>query len=302
MGAGVSQEGILQVNDTGGGGSSTSVAIGQPINATDAAVLNSAPVGTEYGVAVRLVGSSGGGGPATIANGADVNAGNTADAAVITDTTGTLSGKLRGLVKWAFERMPASLGQKVMADSFPVVLASNQSTINTNAAVTGTVAVSNFPATQPISAASLPLPTGAATNATVATLLTNTQLRATPVPVEIPAGCDVNITGQTFPVDVSGSVVSTKADLTPSAPTATSIGTATTAAVAANATRTGLVLVNTSPNIISLAFGNPAVLNSGVTLLPYGSYCMDEYSFNTGAVNAIASAAASNLAIQEYTT
>jgi hypothetical protein len=280
MGAGVSKEGILQVNDTGGGGSSTSVAIGQPINATDAAVLNSAPVGTEYGVAVRLVGSSGGGGPATIANGADVNAGNTTDAAVITDTTGTLSGKLRGLVKWAFERMPASLGQKVMADSFPVVLASNQSTINTNATVAGTVAVSNFPATQAV--------TGP---------LTDVQLRATAVTVDIPTAVDINIIGAGVPL-----LVNTKGNLNVSAPTAVSVGTSSTAVVALNATRQGLVLVNTSNGIISLGFGTAAVLNSGITLLPYGSFCMDEYSFNIDAVNAIASVAASNLTVQEYTT
>ena len=61
-----------------------------------------------------------------IAAGASVDVGAVADAAVITDTSGSLSGKLRGLVKWAFERMPASLGQKTMAASLPVVLASDQ--------------------------------------------------------------------------------------------------------------------------------------------------------------------------------
>jgi hypothetical protein len=54
--------------------------------------------------------------------------GATTDAAVVTDTTGTLSGKLRGLVKWAFERMPASLGQKAASASLAVVLASDQYT------------------------------------------------------------------------------------------------------------------------------------------------------------------------------
>lgn len=56
----------------------------------------------------------------------NTNLGATADAAVVTDTTGTLSGKLRGLIKWAFERMPASLGQKTMANSLPVCLASDE--------------------------------------------------------------------------------------------------------------------------------------------------------------------------------
>lgn len=53
--SGVTQDGILQVDEVGGGGSSTSVAIGQPINATDAAVLDAEPVGTEYALATRLV-------------------------------------------------------------------------------------------------------------------------------------------------------------------------------------------------------------------------------------------------------
>lgn len=62
----------------------------------------------------------------TVASGDDVTEGATADAAVITDATGTVSGKLRGLVKWAFERMPAALGQTTASASLPVVLASDQ--------------------------------------------------------------------------------------------------------------------------------------------------------------------------------
>jgi hypothetical protein len=65
----------------------------------------------------------------TVAAGSDVTEGNTSDAAVITDTTGTVSGKIRGLVKWAFERMPASLGQKAKAASLPVTLASDEDAI-----------------------------------------------------------------------------------------------------------------------------------------------------------------------------
>src|SRR5258706_5264135 len=72
-------------------------------------------------------------GQVEIANGGDATQGAVADSAVITDTSGTLSGKLRGLVKWAFERMPASLGQKVMASSFPVVIASDQAAFPVNA-------------------------------------------------------------------------------------------------------------------------------------------------------------------------
>ena len=55
--------------------------------------------------------------------------GATGDAAVTTDAVGTLSGKIRGLVKWVAERMPAALGQGTMVQSFPVVVASNQSAV-----------------------------------------------------------------------------------------------------------------------------------------------------------------------------
>lgn len=99
------------------------------------------------GVVQTAGGGGGGGGAVTIANGADVAEGNTADAAVITDAAGTVSGKLRGLVKWAFERMPAALGQTTMAGSLPVVLASNQSAVTVadgggSITVDGTVAIS----------------------------------------------------------------------------------------------------------------------------------------------------------------
>jgi hypothetical protein len=51
--------------------------------------------------------------------------GSNADAAIVTDAAGSHSGKLRGLVKWAFERMPASLGRKTAAASLPVTLSSD---------------------------------------------------------------------------------------------------------------------------------------------------------------------------------
>lgn len=79
-----------------------------------------------------------------IASGASPDIGAVADSAVVTDTTGSLSGKLRGLVKWAFERMPASLGQKAMAASLPVVIADNQSTVEVGqrlAVITPTIVV-----------------------------------------------------------------------------------------------------------------------------------------------------------------
>lgn len=96
--------------------------------------------------------------------------------------------------------------------------------------------------------------------------------------------------------------VSTKTALVASSPTAATVGVTSAQALATNASRLGLVITNTSANTISLGLGAAAVLNSGITLMPNGGvWVMDEYTFGTFAINAIASAASSNLAIQELT-
>jgi len=83
------------------------------------------------------------------------------------------------------------------------------------------------------------------------------------------------------------------------APAAASVGVASAQAVASNANRKGLVLKNTSNNTISCAVAATAVLNSGLTLEPGDAFSMNAFSVSSGAVNCIASAAASNLSIQE---
>src|SRR5690242_3260117 len=70
------------------------------------------------------------------------------------------------------------VGQKTMAASIPVAIASNQSAVpigdnGGSLTIDGSVSIDNFPATQPISAASLPLPSGAATAANQATANTS---------------------------------------------------------------------------------------------------------------------------------
>ena len=96
--------------------------------------------------------------------------------------------------------------------------------------------------------------------------------------------------------------VSSKVALTASSPTFDTVGVASAEAVASNGSRTGLVLINTSANTISLGLGAAAVMNRGITLnASGGTWVMDEYTFTTSAVNAIASAGSSNLAIQEFT-
>lgn len=100
---------------------------------------------------------------------------------------------------------------------------------------------------------------------------------------------------------VSGTI-STKTPLTGSAPTFATVGVTSAQVLASNASRKGLVFVNTSSNNISFGIGsNAAVLNSGITLTPNGVWVSDEYNFVTSAINAIAAGASSNLTIQEFT-
>jgi hypothetical protein len=91
-----------------------------------------------------------------------------------------------------------------------------------------------------------------------------------------------------------------KVSLASAAPAAVAVGVASGSVLASNVNRKGAVFTNTSANTISFGLnGSAAVLNSGITLTPYGVWMMDEYTFTTGAITAIASAAASNLAVQE---
>lgn len=98
------------------------------------------PLSTDLSGNLRVAGG-GGGGAATIADGADVAEGATTDVAVVTDTVGTVSGKLRGLVK-IFASVWDSGNGKLKVD------ASN----STGVGVTGTF----WQATQPVSIASMP--------------------------------------------------------------------------------------------------------------------------------------------------
>ena len=97
--------------------------------------------------------------------------------------------------------------------------------------------------------------------------------------------------------------VSTKTPLTPSVPTFATITGTSAQAVASNASRKGLCIVNLSSDTISFGLGsNAAVLNSGITLTNKGSvYEMSEYDYVTSAINAISSGTSSVISIQEFT-
>lgn len=112
----------------------------------------------------------------------------------------------------------------------------------------------------------------------------------------------VSIQNATLAVTQSGTWTLTAASLTPAAPTAATVGVTSAAAVAASAGRKQVELLNTSANFISLGFGaNAAVLYSGITMTPYGYVKIDNAAVAALAINAIASAASSNLGVQSYT-
>lgn len=165
--------------------------------------------------------------------------------------------------------------------------------------ISGSVSILNFPATQPVSG------TIAATQSGTWTI-SNTGFTATQSgtwTVGLSAGTNAigSITNTSFAATQSGTwVINSKNALTSNSPTASSVGVTSAQILAANANRKGLILVNTSSGNISLGFGAAAVLNSGITLYPGGSFNMDEYCFTTSAINAIASVAASNIGIQEW--
>ncbi|GAG58549.1 unnamed protein product, partial [marine sediment metagenome] len=78
------------------------------------------------------------------------------------------------------------------------------------------------------------------------------------------------------------------------------IGVVTAIALAANPNRVDCDFVNDSDNIIYLARGNAAVIGSGIRLNPNGgTYHMGTNNLFYGAINAIATGAASNLTISE---
>jgi len=113
-------------------------------------------------------------------------------------------------------------------------------------------------------------------------------------------GLDVDVTRVSGTVTVQNT---TPVALTASSPGTVSVGVSSASAVASNSSRKGLTLVNLSNSYIYLAFSNgTAVVNSGVALSPNGgSYEMSPMTFTTGQVNAIADAASSTLAFQEWT-
>lgn len=166
-------------------------------------------------------------------------------------------------------------GQATMAASVPVAIASNQSAVPVSGPLTDAqlraapvpVTVGNFPATQAISASALPLPAGAATEASLATVATNTGR----IPAQVAGRLPVDGSGVTQPVSgsvgITGSVTVTgpltdtqlRASAVPVSATALPLPTG-----AATETTLGVVATNTG-RIPAPVSGRIPVDGSGVT-------------------------------------
>ena len=91
--------------------------------------------------------------------------------------------------------------------------------------------------------------------------------------------------------------------LNPAGPATVAVGIASVVVVALNPGRRGLVLTNTSTAGQTISFnlsGGLAVALSGLVLWPGDVFEMDRYTFVTGTINGIASAAAASVAVQEF--
>lgn len=108
-----------------------------------------------------------------------------------------------------------------------------------------------------------------------------------------------------IPIDTSGNPVNlaalTPAAKTPAAPTAATVGVASGLVLSPGTYREITFVITTAANV-SLGFDSTAVLNSGVTMIGRGaSYTLEGPITLATGVNAIASAAATNLSIQAFT-
>lgn len=100
-----------------------------------------------------------------------------------------------------------------------------------------------------------------------------------------------------MPLGVTGPSVGA---LTPLAPATAVVGVASAQAVAKNPARTSLRIVNTSTTArVSLGLGQAAVLDSGLTLMPGGTWNMDSMDYTIESIFAIGSAAAT-LSVQQF--
>jgi hypothetical protein len=199
------------------------------------------------------------------------------------------------LTETTFTTRTPTVGQKLSAASSPVVLASDQSAVPVSdgggsITVDGAVSVSNFPATQPVSVAALPLPAGAATEATLATRLTEATFTA-----RVPT-LGQKTAAASSPVVLASDQPALNVIATAPAPPATasvaSVAASITSVtiVASNTARKGATVQNDSASALYLKLGTAATTSSYTCLMAAGSYYEVPYGYTGIITGAWASA------------
>lgn len=193
--------------------------------------------------------------------------------------------RVRGLTSWAGTGtviVKETLNNRAVtiADALPT----GANTIGSIANVSGTVS----------------LPTGASTASNQATIISSLSTIDAGIPAALGATTSANSMPVVLATDSANLNFGTKVALTANSPANVSVGVTSGACLASNSIRKGAIFTNVSINRISMAIGTAAVLNSGITLYPGGTWVMDEYNFTTGAINCIASVAASGIGVQEF--
>lgn len=235
-------------------------------------------------------------------------------------------------------QLPTTLGQKVSSASLAVVLASDQSAISvtpttsyaqgsttsgelgplvqgavTTAAPTYTTATTNplsittvgnlrvdgSSVTQPVSAASLPLPAGAATSA----LQTSGNATLTAISGQLPATLGQKTSANSFAVVLASDQTAIPVIQDVSATgtlTSVSLTTSTQVLLASNATRKGFMIYNDSLNMLFVAFAATASTTAFSTKIQAGGAYEPGIDY-TGVISGIASSASGAARITEFT-
>lgn len=188
----------------------------------------------------------------------------------------------------------ASTGTSLNVDvtnTVPVTLTSTTITGNVtvvqSAGANLHVDVDNFPATQPISAVSLPLPTGASTSANQTTANTSLASIDSKTPALVGGRQPVDGSGVVQPITRVGATLNTSQ---------ISVGSTSTLIIAANANRKRLVLINMGTTNVFI--GNIGVtIGTGQLLLGIAGYVIPLYF--TGAVYGIVGTGTQTIAYLE---
>lgn len=176
-----------------------------------------------------------------------------------------------------------STGTGTGGTGIPRVTVSNDS--NILATQSGTWNINNVSGT-------ISLPTGASTSALQTT-----------ISGQLPATLGAKTTANSLAVNIASDQVisvNAKQPITANSPSSVTVGVTSVVFLAANASRKGLTIMNTSAATVSFGWGVAAVLTSGITLLPGGTFNMDEFSYSVAAINAISSAAGAVVSLQEF--